>query len=58
MIGAIFCKIGMTKKRQRKTVKKILQKVRIYDTLYKKLVAFLERDKSLMLEPPKRIGRT
>ena len=34
-----------------------MQKDKIYDTLYTKLVAFLERGKSLTFEPPKRIGR-
>ena len=47
----------MTKKTGGKSVKKILQKDKIYDTLYTKLVAFLERGKSLTFEPPKRIGR-
>ena len=45
------------KKEAAKTVKKILQNQKIYDTLYTKLVAFLVRGKSLTFDKPNRIGR-
>ena len=55
-LGVFFMQNGIRKKRQRKTVKKILHKEKIYDTLYKKQTVLFEDGEPLGLVNPVRMG--